>query len=196
MFFNMGSLSRCRTPLVLFFFLFFFCSVGLSSISLKQERGSAVHTSKSAYYHGQGGCGLPFGGSIPGSRNQTAIGLLAVCPNRTSCKCKVKHWEWTNSDCSFIQHCFLHAMYTPTDLVAGNWCKWNPSWAWACKSLWCVVIRTHSCLHWLSNCPFETHAMAYLNGAVRHENTLTWNHHNIQQQQPGRLWLIAIHFSS
>ena len=145
---------------------FFLCSVGLSSISLKQERGSAVHTSKSAYY-GQGGCGLP----LAGNRNQAAIGLLAVCPNWTSCKCKVKHWEWTNSNSTFIQHCFLRAMYTPTDLVAGNWHNWGPSWAWACKSLWCVVIRTRLCLHWLSNCPFGSCATAYLYGAVRHENT-------------------------
>ena len=169
-------------PLALFFsFLFFFCSVGLSSISLKQERGSAVHTSKSAYY-GQGGCDLPLGGSMPGSRNQTDIGLLAACPNRTLCKCMVKHWEWINSNSTFIQYCFLHAMYTPTDLVACNWHKWGPSWAWACKSLWCVVIRTHSSLHWLSNCPFGTRVTIYLNSAVRHENTLTWNHRNSSNQ--------------
>ena len=175
---------------------FFFCFVGLSSISLKQERGSAEHTSKSAYY-GQGGCGLPLAGSMPGSRNQTAIGLLTACPNRTSSKlCKVKCWEWTNSNPTFIQHCFSHAMYTPTDLAAGNWDKWGPSWAWACKSLWCVVIRTHSSLHWLSKCPFWTRVTIYLNSAVRQENTLTWNHRNIQQQQPGKFWLIAIHFSS
>ena len=198
---NLGSLDRCRTPLVLsffffFFFFFFFCSVDLSGISLKQERGSAiVHISKSAYY-GQGGCGLPSGGSMPGSRNQMAIGLLAACPNRTSCKCKVKHWEWTNSYSAFIQYCFLHIMHTPTDLVAGHWHKWGPSWAGACKSLWCVVIRTHSCLHWLSNCPCGTCVMIYLNSAVRHKNKLTWNHLNIKQQQAGKFWLFPVHFSS
>ena len=131
---NWGSLNRCRTPLG--FCCCCFCSVALSSISLKQERGSAEHTSKYLYC-GQGGCGLPLGGSMIGSRNQTAIGLLAACPNRTSCKCKVKHWEWTNSNSTVNQHCFWHAMHTPTDLVAGNWHNWGSSWAWQISVMCC-----------------------------------------------------------